>query len=73
MEAGGGTSGVKSVDVDPKRIELHDTDSSELITSTVRNSMLPQLEATDAKKELKMKKKDEEERRLEKRKEKQEQ
>jgi hypothetical protein len=48
MEFGGGTSGVKPVDVDPERVELHDTDSSELSTTTVSNSTLPQLEATDA-------------------------
>jgi hypothetical protein len=48
MELGGGSSDVKLVDVDPKRIELHDTDSSKLSASTASNSMLPQLEATDA-------------------------
>jgi hypothetical protein len=49
MEPGGGTSGVKPVDVDPERVELHDTDINELSASTASNSMLPQLEATDAK------------------------
>jgi hypothetical protein len=48
MEPGGGSSGMKPVDVDPKRIELHDTDSSKLSASTASNSTLPQLEATDA-------------------------
>jgi hypothetical protein len=48
MEPGGGTSDVKPVDIDPERVELPDTDSSELSASTTRNSTLPQLEATDA-------------------------
>ena len=51
---------MKPINVDPKDIGLHDTDSSELSASTASNSTLPQLEATDAKK-LKMKKKEEEE------------
>jgi hypothetical protein len=49
MELEGETSGVKPVDVDPKRVELHDTDISELSASIASNSTLPQLEATDAK------------------------
>ena len=48
MELGGGSSGVKPVDVDPERVELHDTDSSELSVSTTSNTTLPHLEATDA-------------------------
>ena len=44
MEFRGETSGVKPVDVD--------TDSSELSTSTASNTMLPHLEATDAKRGL---------------------
>ena len=44
MEPGGETSGVKWVDVD--------TDSSELSASTASNTMLPHLEATDAKRAL---------------------
>jgi hypothetical protein len=43
-----GTSSVKPVDVDPERVELHDIGSSELSASTVSNSTLPQLEATNA-------------------------
>ena len=69
MEPGGGSGVVKPINVDPEDVRRHDTDSSELSASTASNSMLPQLEATDAKK-LKMKKK--EEGQLEKRKEKQE-
>ena len=60
MELGGGSSVVKPINIDPEDIGLYDTDNSELSASTVSNSMLPQLEATDAKK-LKMKKKEEEE------------
>jgi hypothetical protein len=48
MKPGGGTSGVKLVDVNLERVELHDTDSSELSASTVSNSTLPQLEVADA-------------------------
>ena len=50
MEPEGGTSGVKPMDVDPKRVELHDTDNSELSASTASNTTLPQLEATDVEK-----------------------
>ena len=52
MEPRGGTSGVKPVDVDSERVDLHDTDSSELNVSTASNTMLPHLEATDAKRAL---------------------
>jgi uncharacterized protein YjaG (DUF416 family) len=52
MEPGGGTSGVKPMNVDPERVELHDTDSSELSVSTVSVSTLPHLEATDAERVL---------------------
>ena len=41
---------MKPINVDPKDVGLHDTDNSELSASTTSNSMLPQLEATDAKK-----------------------
>ena len=50
MEPGGGSGVVKPINVDPKDIGLHDTDSSELSASTTSNSTLPQLEATDAEK-----------------------
>ena len=40
MEPRGGTSGVKLVDVDPERVMLHDTDSSELSVSTKSNTTL---------------------------------
>jgi hypothetical protein len=50
MEPRGGTSSVKPVYIDPERVELHDTDSSELSTSIASNSMLPQQEAIDAEK-----------------------
>ena len=43
---------MKPVDVDPKRVDLHDTDSSELSASTTSNTTLPYLEATDAKRAL---------------------
>jgi uncharacterized protein YjaG (DUF416 family) len=52
MEPGGGTSGVKPVDVDPELVELPDTDSSELSVSTTSVYTLPHLEATDAKRVL---------------------
>jgi hypothetical protein len=52
MEPEGGTSGVKPVDVDPERVELHDIDSSKLSVSTASVSMLPHLEATIAKRVL---------------------
>ena len=39
---------MKPVDVDLERVELHDTDSSELNVSTASNTTLPHLEATDA-------------------------
>ena len=67
MEPGGGSGVVKPINVDSKDVGLHDTDNSELSASTTSNSMLPQLEATDAEKAQ-----NEEERQLEKRKEKQE-
>ena len=44
MEPGGGTSGVKPVDVD--------TDSSELSASTTSNTTLPHLEATNTERAL---------------------
>ena len=50
MEPGGGSGVVKPINVDPEDVGLHDTDSSELSASTTSNSMLPQLEATDANK-----------------------
>ena len=59
MEPGGGSDVVKPINVAPKDVGLHDTDSSELSASTANNSTLLQLEANDAKK-LKMKKKEEE-------------
>ena len=52
MEPGGGTSGVKPVDVDPEWVDPHDTNSSELSMSTASNTMLPHLEVTDAKRAL---------------------
>ena len=56
MEPEGGSGVVKPINVDLEDIGLHDTDSSELSASTTSNSMLSQLETTDAKK-LKIKKK----------------
>ena len=50
MEPEGGSGVVKPINIDPEDVGLHDTDSSELSASTASNSMLPQLEATDAKK-----------------------
>ena len=50
MELGGGSGVMKPINVDPKDVGLHDTDSSELSTSTASNSTLPQLETTDAEK-----------------------
>ena len=50
MEPGGGSGVVKPINIDPKDVGLHDIDNSELSASTTSNSMLPQLEATDAKK-----------------------
>ena len=38
------------INIDPEDVGLHDTDNSELSASTVSNSTLPQLEATDSKK-----------------------
>ena len=43
---------MKLVDVNPKRVDLHNTNSSELSVSTASNTMLPHLEATDAKRAL---------------------
>ena len=50
MEPGGGSGVVKPINIDPKDVGLHDTDSSELSASIASNSTLPRLEATDAKK-----------------------
>ena len=50
MESRGGSDVVKPINVDPEDVRRHDTDSSELSASTASNSMLPQLEATDAEK-----------------------
>ena len=41
---------MKPINIDPKDVGLHDTDSSELSASTMSNSTLPQLEATDVEK-----------------------
>jgi hypothetical protein len=41
---------MKPVDVDLEDMTLHDTDNSELSASTARNTMLLQLEATNAEK-----------------------
>ena len=41
---------MKPMNIDPEDVGLHDTDNSELSASTMSNSTLPQLEATDAKK-----------------------
>ena len=38
MEPGGGSSGVKPMDIDPEDVGLHATDSSELGISTVSNT-----------------------------------
>ena len=48
MEAGGGSRGVKPVDVNSERVGLHDTDtdSSQLTVSTTSNTTLPHLEPT---------------------------
>jgi len=43
---------VKPVDVNPKQVDLHDTDNSELSMSTASNTTLPHLEATDAERAL---------------------
>ena len=43
---------MKLVDVDPERVDLHDTDNSELSVSTASNTTLPHLEATDAERAL---------------------
>ena len=43
---------MKPVDVDPKWVDLHDTDSRELSMSTARNTTLPHLEATNAERAL---------------------
>ena len=50
MEPRGGSDVMKPINVDPKDVGLHDTDSSELSASTASNSTLLQLEATDAEK-----------------------
>jgi hypothetical protein len=52
MEPGGGTSSVKPVDVDPERVDLHDTDNSELSVSIASNTTLPHLDAIDAERAL---------------------
>ena len=41
---------MKPININAEDVGLHDTDSSELSASTTSNSMLPQLEATDAEK-----------------------
>ena len=41
---------MKPINVYLEGVGLHDTNSSELSASTTSNSMLPRLEATDAKK-----------------------
>ena len=41
---------MKPINVDLEDVGLHDTNSSELSASMASNSMLPQLEASDAKK-----------------------
>ena len=38
---------MKPVDIDPERVELHDTKNSKLNMSIASNTMLPHLEATD--------------------------
>ena len=43
---------MKPVDVDPERVDLHNTDSIELSMSTASNTTLPHLEATDAERAL---------------------
>ena len=43
---------MKLVDVDLERVDLHDTDSSELSVSIASNTTLPHLEATDAERAL---------------------
>ena len=53
MEPEGGSGVVKPINIDPEDVGLHDTDNSELSASTASNSMLLQLEATDAKKSSK--------------------
>ena len=50
MEPGRGSGVWKPINVDLEDVGLHDTDSSELSASTTNNSMLPQVEATDAEK-----------------------
>ena len=50
MEPREGSGVVKPINVDLEDIGLHDTNSSELSASIASNSMLPQLEATDAEK-----------------------
>ena len=50
MEPERGSGVAKPINVDSEDVGLHDTDNSELSASTASNSMLPQLEATDAEK-----------------------
>ena len=50
MEPGRGSGVVKPINVDPEDVGLNDTDNSELSISIASNSMLSQLEATDAEK-----------------------
>jgi hypothetical protein len=52
MEPRGATSGVKPVDVDLERVELHNTDSYELSVSIASVSMLLHLEATNTERAL---------------------
>jgi ABC-type multidrug transport system fused ATPase/permease subunit len=57
MEPAGGTSGSKAVEISPKLVGLHDTNSSELSVSIASVSMLPHLEATNAERVLNEEKK----------------
>jgi hypothetical protein len=52
MEAGGGTSGLKPMEISPELVGLHDIDNSELSMSTTSVSILPHLEATNAERVL---------------------
>jgi hypothetical protein len=52
MEAGGGTSGLKPMEISLELVGLHDIDNSELSMSTTSVSMLPHLEATNAERVL---------------------
>jgi hypothetical protein len=50
MELVGGSGVAKPVHVDPKDVDLHDTDNSQLSASTTSNTTLPPLEMADAEK-----------------------